>query len=166
MSTAGHIRAFLSACALAALAVTVAACGAPTTPTQSAVNSDEAIEAQQSSAPPEAAPSFSMTGTYDVLGDPHNHITNGETCQGNGPDGSPIGTATPVYVFDKQGHQLAVGNLSKGTAIVNSLQTACQFTITVDGVPDGLPGYGVEVGTYGVRQVSSTAAHQGVSLIN
>lgn len=123
------------------------------------------------STPPPAAPvpsvaSFTMSGTYMVLGDAHNHVTDGQSCTGNGPDGSIIGPDTPVHVFDQAGHQIATGSLSGGTAIVNSLQTACQFAVTVDGVPDGLPSYGVEVGSFGVRQVSSTDAHQGFSLLN
>jgi hypothetical protein len=106
-----------------------------------------------------AAPTFTMTGAFDVFVDPASTtLAVGAACKGSGAS-SDISDATVVNVFDPQGKLIATGGLSNGTYQSTPIGSACVFTLSVDGVPDGLPNYSVEIGRRGERSINSTYAH-------
>jgi hypothetical protein len=109
-------------------------------------------------------PVFTMTGSFDIFSDSASTagLKDGQPCQTAGPDGKPIGSSTVTRVYDQQGHQLAWGYLTQGT--FDQQFAACVYPISIQDVPDGLPGYGVEVAQFGVKQINSTQAHGNVFL--
>ena|ERR1700761_9376861 len=145
----------------------LAACGASTTPTQSVVASDEAIESQQSSQPSvDPTISFTMEGAFDlaVHGDEAKGLHDGAACDAQGPDSRPVGDTTEVNVSDANGKVLATGFLDSAGRFV-AASSLCVYSFTVDDVPDGLPSYTVTVGAYPSEQLSSTLAHDHVFLL-
>jgi hypothetical protein len=111
-----------------------------------------------------AVPTFTMSGNFDVFVNPASTaLADGASCQGSGAS-ADIANGTAVSVFDGQGKLIAVGSLTNGTFARTPIGSACVFVLTVDGVPDGLTSYSVEVGQRGERPVSSVAAHGHVFL--
>src|ERR1700743_1694480 len=109
--------------ALALLAgLGLAACGASTTTaTQAAVNSEEAIEAQQSSQPSvNPTISFTMEGAFDlaVHGDEAKGLHDGAACDAEDPESRPVGDTTEVNVSDTNGKVLATGFLDSAGRFV------------------------------------------------
>ncbi|MEU4670505.1 hypothetical protein AB0F91_21590 [Amycolatopsis sp. NPDC023774] len=90
-------------------------------------------------------------------------LKSGEICQGTAVYAdAKLGTL--VQVYNPSGRSIASGVLGQGQFVENELGAACRFDFTIRGVPDGLPTYGVEVGSHGVHSVSSTEAHSWVAI--
>lgn len=139
-------------------------CASRQVPAPATVTVTAAAPAAPTSAAGDLASTFTMTGTFDIFTDPASTggLKDGQPCQTSAPDGSPVGSSTVVHVFTGQGTQLAWGYLSQGHFVAQV--NACVYPISVEDVPDGLPGYGVEVSQFGVKQINSTEAHGTVFL--
>lgn len=109
-----------------------------------------------------AVPSFTMRGAFDLfIANPDPSLKPGVRCQGV-DGGTTLDSSTPIRVFNADGQLLASGWLGTGTFVSPSGTNTCKFDIAVDGVPDGLPEYSVEIGDMGEQVVSSATAHNWV----
>ncbi|MEW2507604.1 hypothetical protein AB0878_44810 [Amycolatopsis sp. NPDC047767] len=111
-----------------------------------------------------AGPSFDVKGALSLLVPKGSTgLKSGEICQGTAVYAdAKLGTL--VQVYDQTGKALASGVLGQGQFVENPLGAACRFDFTVRDVPDGLPNYGVEIGSHGVHTVSSIEAHSWVAI--
>lgn len=115
-------------------------------------------------APAVPADTFTMKGAFNLAVTPGTTtLKNGASCAG-ADTYADLRAGASVKVFDPQGKVLSSGNLSAGRFAVTSIGSACIFDLNITGVPDGLPTYGVEVGSHGVEQVDSSTAHSWVFL--
>jgi hypothetical protein len=87
-------------------------------------------------------------------------LSDGAPCWGSDNFADVVKGAS-VKIFDKQGKVLATAALPQGRFQSILDGGSCNFDLAIDGVPDGLPTYGVEVSGHGVLLVSSEAAHTG-----
>lgn len=121
------------------LLLAVAGCGGSPTPDEPAATVTVTTPTHTT---PTVPPVFSASGYIDVGGSSYKLYTGVRTCQ---PDDGydDIMAGAQVTVSSPSGDVIAVGRLGKGRRAPQGY--ACRFRFTVDGIPDGLPLYSVEV---------------------
>lgn len=111
-----------------------------------------------------ATPVFSMSGAFvQIMVAEAPLMADGDVCTGSG-DYADVHVGSVISVFDPNGKLLATGAVNSSSYGFGLAEHAasCRLNFTVPAVPDGPPTYGVEIAEHGVRQISSTEAHNTV----
>ncbi|MFF2788942.1 hypothetical protein ACFVT6_19595 [Streptomyces sp. NPDC058049] len=112
----------------------------------------------------EAARTFTLTGTVEVMGDTKTVVTtNSGLCGGTGGYNDLRGGAS-VTVYDKAGLIVGTGSLGSGTVkdAATAYKRTCRFAVSVPDVPRGKEFYQVEVSHRGKVNVSESDAVAGL----
>ncbi|MFJ6777646.1 hypothetical protein [Streptomyces yangpuensis] len=112
----------------------------------------------------EAAKTFTLTGTVEVMGDTKAVVTtNSGLCAGTGGYNDLTGGAS-VTVYDKAGLIVGTGSLGSGSVkdVATAYKRTCKFAVSVPDVPRGKEFYQVEVSHRGKVNISESEAVAGL----
>jgi hypothetical protein len=113
-------------------------------------------------APTSSGPAtFSASGYIDVDPPGYNARKGARCYSDSGYD--DVRKGAQVTVSDPQGAVVAVGHLGVGHRSAGGYAAYCRFRFTVDGIPDGLPLYSVEVSHRGALTYDEAQMKHGLA---